>query len=180
MQWPKTLLIQILALGSLFFLFTSASYSPALAQSPTPTLTEVGAIEISDLNLLNPAGLAYSPSGSTFFVIPANPAPPAELATLLITLSPFEDLLGRATIPARVDPLNLSFDSQARRLLLFDPAANELIEIKLNSSNLPDPAAIRRISTQPFDLQHPQGLTFDSAGRLFILDQRGDTFRFFE
>jgi DNA-binding beta-propeller fold protein YncE len=157
-----------LVLASLLSLLTLTKHLTALAQGPTLHLDKAGSIDTGELDLLHPTGLAYSPADNIFFVSPANTT-----SATLTTLSPFENLIGQVTIPAKVDSLNLTFDPRTRGLLLFDFAANDLLEIKIGPLGLPDPATVTRIEAQLFGLQQPQGMTFDPVGRLFILDQPG-------
>jgi hypothetical protein len=124
----KKFLIWMLVALILSLALTSSSV--ALAQTPV-AYEEVGIIETDDLDLLNPTGLAFSPADNTFFVLPAQPVPPQpQGTTTILAITPFADLSDTVSIPAaQVDPLNMAFDSQANRLLLFDAASNDLAEI---------------------------------------------------
>ena len=148
--------------------------SEALAQAPV-RYEELRSIDTQDLDLLHPTGLAFSPTSNTFFILPGRPDPPLpQDTTTIVTLSPYEDLIDTIGIPAGgIDPLNVAFDSQANRLLLFDSGANDLIEIEVGPYGLLDPTRVSRIEAQQFGVQDVQGLTFDGQGRLFILDGMG-------
>jgi len=132
----KSFFINVLILVAFILPFALTRSSVALAQTPV-AYEEVGIIETDDLDLLNPTGLAFSPADNTFFVLPAHPAPlQPQGTTTIVSTTPFADLVGTVSVPAAgVDPLNMAFDRQANRLLLFDAATNDLVEIKVLQSS---------------------------------------------
>src|SRR6266498_742672 len=72
------------------------------------------------------------------------------------------------------DPLNMAFDSAAARLVIFDAAAVQLLDVQELHGRGLAPAAITRSTAQRFGVQRPQGLAFDpTSGRLFVLDGAG-------
>lgn len=163
----KQLIIFSLALLGLLLVMAKASI--ALAQ--VAYFDQVGLIETTDLGLLHLAGLTFSPAANAFFILPLPLAgPPRPLN--LVTLSLFEQESSRLDLAVSgVDPLAMAFDSRANRLLLFEAAANSLVEIKAGPTGALDPGALTRIEATQFGLGLPQGMTFDPAtGHLFILD----------
>ncbi|HLF28456.1 MAG TPA: right-handed parallel beta-helix repeat-containing protein [Anaerolineae bacterium] len=134
-------------------------------------LREVRAIDTNDLGLLNPAGLAFSFDANLFFILEAHSTTQANIATM----TPFEELVASDSVAvSMIDPINLAFDNLFNRLLLFDTAASELVEIKTGPDGRLDtsPDAITRHQVGRLGLQEPRGMTVDPAnGHLFILDQ---------
>ncbi|MCI0690404.1 IPT/TIG domain-containing protein [candidate division KSB1 bacterium] len=128
-------------------------------------------IDTGKLGIANPAGLAFSPVTNMFLLPEAHKPGETDFKIAMITF--FEDLAGSMTVATAIpDPLNLAFDAQTDRLVLFDHAAKELIEIQAKSIGdlQPSAKAITRFEARQFNLTNPQGMTFDPTGRLFVLD----------
>jgi len=144
-------------------------------QTADMTVHVARVIEPGEFGLANPAGLAFSPSAGTLLLVTRTPGmPPGSVTDIeLITLA--EDRAGTVRIAAALtDPLNLTFDGNANRLLIFQSSNNQLIEITARPDGSLDPQTLRRIDARSFGLQNPQGLTVDPvSGRLFILDAAG-------
>jgi hypothetical protein len=166
----KNLLRCLTALAGLTLPFSWAGSSVSVLQGNRAYIEEVRPLDTNDLGLLNPAGLAFSPEANVFFILEAHSTSQADI----VTMTPFEDFVGSVSVNVTImDPINMAFDSQANRLLLFDTASSEVIEIKagpdgyLNSS----PEAITRFQVGQLGLQDPQGMTIDVAkGHLLVLD----------
>ncbi|HEU0246267.1 MAG TPA: cadherin domain-containing protein [Gaiellaceae bacterium] len=122
-----------------------------------------------------PAGLAFSPSSRSFYVIGARSGGgPAE--TDIVRLAPFElspesDRAGEARIAAAVkDPVNVVFDARQARLLLLDDA-DRLLEVRSDASGDLDPRTLVRRDALRLDLRDPQGMAVDPAsGAVYVLD----------
>ena len=127
------------------------------------------------LGLANPAGLAFSPRAGTFLLITRAPGTPATTSTGVELLTLAASRAGTVRIPAEVsDPVNLTFDARANRLLILQAAHHQLIEIQAGPDGSLEPEALTRIDVRSFGLDNPQGVTVDPAtGRLFILDAAG-------
>jgi hypothetical protein len=71
------------------------------------------------------------------------------------------------------DPINITFDSRARRLVMFEPKSSELVVLKcrsqLHGSNI-----IQRFKAGEFGVSKPNGIAVDpKTGTLYILDRIG-------
>jgi PKD repeat protein/uncharacterized protein YjiK len=132
-------------------------------------------IEPDQLGLANPAGLAFSPGSGTLLLVTRTPGTPPGSATDIELITLDEDPAGTVRIAAAVtDPINMAFDGNANRLLVFNSANSQLIEILARPDGSLDPQTLRRIDAGSWGLENPQGLTVDPAsGRLFILDAAG-------
>ena len=153
----------------LIILLSLAASSVAFAQDDPVYLREVHAIDTNDLGLLNPAGLAFSPDANIFFVLEAHSTAWANIATM----TPFDELVDTVGVDvSMIDPINLAFDNWANRLLLFDTASSELVEIDTDPDGHLDPSPeARRYQVGQLGVQEPRGMTVDPAsGHLFILD----------
>jgi glucose/arabinose dehydrogenase len=148
-----------------FILSTSGSLVTS-AQS-TASWWEVRKMYLAEFGAAQPAGLAFSPTAGTFLIASAQSAD-------LVLVTMHEDPAGELELAAAIpDPLNMAFDARAGRLVAFDPAANELWDIRTRPSGLPDPAqdAVTRTSARQFGLERARGMSIDpNSGRLFILD----------
>ncbi len=162
-------LVGTLILGS--FTTASANTTPEDAAY----FRQVRAINAADFGAPHPAGLAFSPQARALLVLEAPRAgQPRRAQSDLVLITLVEELGGAARVATGIaDPLNLAFDSAANRVLVFDPAASELIAIPAGPTGQPDPAAgaMTRFEVRSLGLTHPQGLTVDPAsGRVFVLD----------
>ena len=172
LNWRRNILPCVLVPVGLIILFVWVPSSATFAQDAAnvASLRVVRAIDTNDLGLLNPAGLAYSFKADLFFILEVSSTTQANIATM----TPSESLVAMDRVDVSlIDPINLAFDNFFNRLVLFDSATNELVEIRtrvdghLNAS----PEAITRYQVGPLDLQGPRGMTFDPVnGHLYILD----------
>jgi DNA-binding beta-propeller fold protein YncE len=160
----------LLVLVGLIIFFSWVDSSVTFAQNEPVYLIEVRAIDTNDLGLLNPAGLAFSFEANLFYILEARSTTQATIATM----TPFEELVALDVVDVSlVNPINLAFDDMFNRLLLFDAASSELVELKAGPDGRLDsmPQAITRHQMGQLGLQAPQGLTVDPAnGNLFFLD----------
>ncbi len=167
----RKLAIPALLMAGVLLLASFGASATASAQGVAPYFAELRRIDTADFGVARPVGLAFSPAANAFLVLSA-PSGGARSRVVMITL--FEDPAGVVSVAAVAsDPVNAAFDSRANRLMWFDPAAAELVEIRVGLSGAPDPSggAVRRFAVQQFGLQRAQGMTFDPRdGRLFILD----------
>ncbi len=144
-----------------------------MAQSNAAFVRRVRALEADETGLSNPAGLAFTPGVNAFHVVEAwGPGQPPPAETDIIKLTPFGDRAGSARIAAAIEnPINMAFDSQFNRLLIFQSPNNMLIEVLADPDGNIDPTTLIRHDARHFGLQNPQGMTVDPAsGHLFILD----------
>ena len=170
---PRNLFgLSIIVVG-LSLLFSLVASSANFAQGDPAFVRQVRALETSDLGLLNPAGLAFSPGVNAFHMLGARqPSQRPSSVSELILITPAKDRIGSVQIAAAIaDPINMAFDSKAGCLLIFQPNANQLIEVKTGTDGNLDPATLTRFGAMHFGLQNPQGMTVDPlSGHLFILD----------
>ncbi len=166
----------LMVLAGLLSLFLMKEYAVTLAQNGNAFVRQVRTMESDEMGIPNPAGLAFSPRAGAFHVVEARgqgQPPPAE--TDIIKLTPFSDRVGSARIAAAIqDPINMAFDSQFNRLLIFQSPANQLIEVLEGPDGNLDPGTVIRHDARHFGLGDPQGMTVDPAsGHVFILDATG-------
>jgi hypothetical protein len=159
-------------LGTLVAMSVLASSSIAQAKDDQPYIEEVRIFD-PDFTLPHAAGMAYSPLANIFLLLTDHSTfHPIGESENLTMISPFEDLIGSANLPIIANPINMTFDSNTNRLLLFDTERQELIEIKSNPDGYVDPAAISRYEAHQFNVQNPQGMAVDPVdGTLFILSE---------
>ncbi|MCI0637044.1 MAG: hypothetical protein L0206_24475, partial [Actinobacteria bacterium] len=125
-----------------------------------------------------PAGLAFSSSSRSFYVIEARSGGgPAETDVVRLApfdLSPVSDRAGSARIAAAVnDPVNVVFDARHTRLLLLDDV-DRLLEVRSDASGDLDPKTLVRRDALRLDLREPQGMAVDpSSGAVYVLDASG-------
>ena len=71
------------------------------------------------------------------------------------------------------DPINITFDSRANRLFVFERESSELALINLRG-RLRSPDTIQRFQAKEFGVAAPSGMAMDpETGTLFILDRVG-------
>jgi DNA-binding beta-propeller fold protein YncE len=122
------------------------------------------------------AGLAFSPGAKAFYVVEAlGPDHSPPLLLEVIEVSPLEDRGATARVVAAIkDPINVTYDARANRLLIFQSASNRLIEVREGPGGNLDPSPVYRHDARRFGLQNPQGMAVDPAsGHLYILDAAG-------
>jgi hypothetical protein len=166
----RKVLRDLAAIATFCIVFVFAGSSVTHAQNDP---AYIGLVRIFDpeFTLPHAFGLAYSPLGDFFLALAGDSAeqPGGGLANLTM-ISPFEELVGSANLPAIANPINLAFDSKANRLLLFDTASQELIAIGADSDGYVDPAEMTRFAAEQYGVLNPLGMSVDpQLGTLFIL-----------
>jgi VCBS repeat-containing protein len=150
--------------------------SPSLAQNGVAFVRLVRSFELEDSKLSNPAGLAYTRASDYFHVVEARrPGQPPPTVTDIVRLTPSNERAGSAQIAAAIaDPINMAVDDQRGRLLIYQSAAKQLIDVPVNPDGILQPSAMTRHDIKQFGLQNALGMTVDpTSGDLFILDGVG-------
>ena len=141
-----------------------AARSTTLAQAP---VWQPGEIETDDLGVPNPAGLTFSPLTKSFLVVHGRRSGQLlpDGSTTVQMISPFDRSLGSVHLPTvrGVDPLNMAFDPISKRLLFYHTPTKQLIEIPTTLAGFLNSSGIDRVDARRFNLQNPQGMTFDAA-----------------
>gem|GEM_PF-1206202 len=163
--------IYVILLVSLILLFSSPTGSAYTAQDSNSYIRQKRRLEVSDLGILNPAGLAFSPSANAFHIIEAGGQVPGAF-TNIVKVTPTARLSGMARIGATImDPVNMAFDGRFQRLLIYQAESKQLIEVREDVGGNLDPATLVRHDAKHFGLENAQGMTIDQeSGHLFILD----------
>jgi uncharacterized repeat protein (TIGR01451 family) len=110
-----------------------------------------------------PAGVAFSPRANSFLV---------HAFSDFIQITHVGKRAGSARIEATVEsPINLTFDSKANRLLIYQPVPKTLIVVDAGPDGTLIPSSLRRINVHHFGLDDAQGMTVDpETGILYVLD----------
>jgi K319-like protein len=120
-----------------------------------------------ELSIPRPAGLAFSPSGDLFFVL-GSPG-----GTVALMTRSWEAAGSLSLPPLQTDPINMTYDGHAGRLLIFDDATGRLMAIPA-PDGIPDPSGAGWLELPPVGPLRARGLAVDPAdGALFILDGLG-------
>ena len=169
----KNLFTSALILAGVSLIFLLGGSSATLAQNNASFVRQVRTLETDEAGLQNPAGLAYSSGGQAFHAVEARgQGQPLPTDTDIIKLTAFADHKGVARVTAAIqDPINMAFDDQFKRLLIYQSPANKLIEVLEDADGNLNPATLVRHDAGHFNLDNPQGMTIDPAsGHLYILD----------
>jgi sugar lactone lactonase YvrE len=161
---------------ALIGLIAWAGSATIYAQEEEAFIAEVRVFDIDDIDSLSPAGLAFSPGANQLLVWQAADGAQSQAnGSTLLAITPLEELAATLSVAAAVaDPINMAFDSKANRLLIYDAAKQELIEIKAGEDGVLAPETLRRHNAQPLKLQRASGMSVEpSTGTLFILDSSG-------
>lgn len=152
---------------------TTQSVAPsAAAAAPDEFIRVVRAFELDELEIDNPAGVAFSPTANTFRVVETTRQRRGPGATDIAEVTSYERRLRSARIAAQVrNPINITFDRRHRRLLAYASPADRLIEVRENPHGTLDPSTLVRHDVRRLGIDDPQGMAVDpDSGDLFILD----------
>ncbi len=146
--------------------------SSAPSQAETAQARMARVLEPLELDMTNPAGIAFSPISGTFFVVTHQWGALTSSVTDVGLVTLGGDSAGTVQIAIELaDPINVAFDAHAGRLLILEPLRHQLTEIRANPDGTLDPETSRQLDVQNLGLRDPQGMTVDPAsGRVFILD----------
>ncbi|WKZ15139.1 MAG: hypothetical protein QY317_14685 [Candidatus Jettenia caeni] len=170
----KNLFACSMILAGLITFLSCIKNSATLAQDNAVYIDQARTIETRYLGILDPAGLSFSSKAGIFLIVDHSKLAQSssDLSSDITIITPTEDLVGSVRIADYIhDPINMTFDKKASRLLIFQSDTNTLVEIKAGSDGYLDPDTITKFDAQKFGLQNPQGMTVDPVhGHLFILD----------
>lgn len=145
------------------------------AEVAQPFIRLVRNIETARLGIRNPAGLAFSPATNLFHVLSEQGAGEQPItATRLAHLQPTATAASATQIAEQVDdPINMTFDSQGNRLLLFNAPAAQLLAVPTQADGK-FATQSQSATVQISGLENPQGMTMDAlSGQLYLLDAAG-------
>jgi len=149
---------------------------PGSAQNAPAFIRRVRVMEADKTGLSNPTGLAFSSKANVFHVVETpGEGQPSSTSLNLKSLTPFATRFGSMRIAAALpDPINITYDSKAGRLLFLQFPGNQLFEVREDSTGKFDPTTLTHYNARSFGLQNPKGMTVDpTSGHLFILDAAG-------
>lgn len=173
--WPTGLIVLLLVVWMSYPVMQAKS-AIRMTNIDLAYIRRVHNFEMERLGITHPAGIVFSPGENVFYVgVSPTAAQAAAPDTTLFRLTPTGILSGTLHIAAPVDnPLNLTFDGKRNRLLIFNLAENQLLEVATDVNGALNPNTLKHYNVQSFGLQNPQGMTVDPAsGYLFILDATG-------
>jgi hypothetical protein len=164
-----------LSTASTFVLITTlvlpfVKVADANAQNEMSFIRQAWVMEVDEIGLTNPAGLAFSDKGHAFHIADARQM--SSNFTDLMKVTPLSERAGLAQIAAAVqNPINIAFDNRLNRLLLLNAQGNQLIDVRPDNNGNLKPSDVIRYNVKDLGLQNPQGMTVDpSNGNLLILD----------
>src|SRR5215217_8429631 len=158
-NYPYQKLVSYALIIAVFIsLFPIGRSSTSLAQGTAAILRQVRVLDVDPAGLHNPAGLAFSNRANAFEVMEGRRlGQPVSGSTDFIKLTPFAHRAGLARIAAAVqDPINVTLDNKAHRLLIYHAAAQQLLEVAEASDGNLDPASLTRYDASRFGVQDPQ------------------------
>ena len=171
-----TRITNILLALSIAFSLSVTSISSGSAQEQRGYVRRVHVMDAEETGLLNPAGLAYSASPQSFYVIEEQAGEPAFAASSEIkSITPFAEARDLTRVASVLeDPLNIVFDNQNQRLLAFQGTTGALLEVRQNPRGRLDRTISLAHNLAKLGIQEPVGLALDEGtGSLFILDAVG-------
>lgn len=143
------------------------------AQVDHRTVEELRTIYPSEWGLPHPAGLAYSLDHDHLALLAKrNPDQPTADDSTIVVITPYEDLVGTASLAFVADnAVNIAYDDGNNHLLLLNNQQAELARVAVEKDGLPDPDTLARFDIAHLGLENAAGMDVDLAGRrLFILD----------
>jgi uncharacterized protein YjiK len=168
----KSLYSVSLILAIIISSFSIWGSTKTFAQDNPPYIWLARVIEIEQTEMNEPYGLVFSPRLDAFYAVDAREWKRSSMYTDLfeLTVSAFRAGAVRIT-PAIQNPINMAYDDKANRLLIYQAAANQLLEAQGDQNGRPDPTSLISHDASRFGIQNAQGLTVDPTnGNLFILD----------
>jgi uncharacterized protein YjiK len=146
------------------------------AQDLPQFISIVQELEFNKTRLPHPAGLTFSSLGNEFYVVEAQRTGEALPAgTDIRHLSVLGQGAGSTNIAFAIDnPTNMTFDNKTGRLLIYQAAARQLIEISTDAEGSLAAHTPTAYDAGALGLQDPQGMTFDPIhDSLIFLDAVG-------
>jgi DNA-binding beta-propeller fold protein YncE len=136
-----------------------------------PYLRRVQTFKLSELDVAEPFGLAFSPAATSFL------GAQFQDNTGFIGLTFAENIDSYGALAAAIpDPVNIAFAVKSNSLFFFDDSTEELIEVTIDADGSPDTdsEAITRFDAGSFGVKEARGMTFDpETGNLFFLVASG-------
>jgi hypothetical protein len=122
-------------------------------------------IDLTELGIGRPAGIAWSPAAGALLVVTAGDATqtPARLVSL------FEEDLGAIGLPGGIRPDGLAFDAARRRLVALATGGRELVAVGAVRGRPAIAAGVSR-SALAAPVTDPAGAAIDRAGLAWVLD----------
>jgi hypothetical protein len=166
--------IHVGGMVALALTFCTAVGTTVWARSGSDDPRHVRILDVGELGVANPSGLAFSSEANAFFVLGKETGATVPSATLL-TMSHVGKRLGLT--PLAMDPtgpIAMTFDVRANRLLLLDLLDGSLWQIDVSVDGQLASDAPRPLYVPSLSLIHPSGIAVDAVnGDLFILDRVG-------
>ena len=169
-------LFSFLTIGLLILLTMVVNITRASPNTSEGSVYRVRSIEIGELGIKSPSGLAFSPDGHDFLVMDAPPNNPVDdKGARLAAISLYAKKLTHSTSfqSTLSAPLNVAYEEKTRSLFIVDQTALEMHQFRdiLTDGLGSSPEEINLFDLRPLDLAGAQGMTIDSQeGRIYILD----------
>jgi hypothetical protein len=157
-----------LTISGLWFLSSSAQANPAF-------IRQVRVLEARKTGLSKPVGIIFSKKSNALLVLDSFQMDgKSPHKSELIRLTPFGHQFNTFGIAAAIqDPINMTLDEAAGRLLIYQKATDQILEVGENSDGNFN-QAFSLDDAGHLNLKHPEGMTIDpSSGTLYILDVVG-------
>jgi sugar lactone lactonase YvrE len=171
-------LLSLLTISLLMLLTLVVDFTRASPNTSEGSVYRVRSIEIGELGIKSPSGLAFSPEARVFMVMDSPRHSPAESnGARLAAISLYEKKLANSTsfqsmLPA---PLNIAYGEKTHSLFIVDQTALEMLQFRdvLTNGIGSSTEAINRFDLRSLGLAGAQGITIDSQeGRIYILDAK--------
>lgn len=158
----------LLCLAAIVLLLLLWAPGAVRAQGEAVPVAFVRGLDTSDIDVLNPAGLAAWPEAGLLYVLQARAMPEATV----VAMTPNEERVASLGLDAgRLDPVNIAFDARFRRLLLLGEAGSlTAIGLAADGAPSPSPAAMARFDLAPLGVAGARGLAVGPQAELYLLD----------
>lgn len=146
-------------------------FANSSAQSSVCEIRHVRVLESDDFfDAVNLDGIVFPPRANSILILNQ----PISGAGTLLIVPPGGIPGGPDTVVEEVsDPINITYDSRANRMFIFEGASSELIVINLGG-RLRSPNAIQRFAAFEYGVDDANGIAVDpKTGTLFLLDRFG-------